>query len=104
LLATHAPFAPALVVEALSVRTAHLDSGPKFTAYEAHGVQEYWILDPEHLYHRFFRREGELLVEFSAGAEMISSQAVPGFWLRRSWLNPEKLPAVSQCLAEIGLA
>jgi hypothetical protein len=47
--ATHAPFAPALVVEALSpttaARTADRAVGPKFAAYEEHGVEEYWILD-----------------------------------------------------------
>lgn len=34
LASTHAACAPTLVVEALSPRTAHLDSGPKFAAYE----------------------------------------------------------------------
>ena len=99
---THAPLAPVLVVEALSPRTADRDAGPKFAAYEAHGVQEYWILDPDHRYHRFYRREGELLIEFAAGQEIIQAQTVPGFWLRRSWLNPERLPPASECLKEIG--
>jgi len=97
----HAPFAPALVVEALSPWSADRDTGPKFAAYEEHGVQEYWILDPEHLAHRFYRREGELLVEFAGKEEIVHAQSVPGFWLRRSWLNPDKLPSVSSSLAEI---
>jgi hypothetical protein len=63
-------------------------------------VREYWVLDPETLAHRFYRREGELLVEFAAGAEKIEAQTIPGFWLRRAWLNPERLPEVSRCLAE----
>ncbi|PYM15101.1 MAG: hypothetical protein DME18_05100 [Verrucomicrobia bacterium] len=103
LLPTHAPFAPTLVVEALSPRSADVDTGPKFAAYEAHGVTEYWILDPDRLAHRFYRREGELLVEFAAGEEIIHAQSVPGFWLKRAWLDPEKLPPVAQCLAEIGV-
>jgi Uma2 family endonuclease len=102
LLPTYAPFAPTLVVEALSPWTAELDTGPKFAAYEEHGVREYWLLDPEHLAHRFYRREGELLVEFAAGAERVPAQTIPGFWLNRSWLNPERLPEVRQCLAEMG--
>mgnify|MGYP001615252788 FL=1 len=97
----HAPFAPTWVMEALSPGTADLDVGPKFAAYEEHGVQEYWIVDPEHLAHRFYRREGELLVEFAAGAEKIPSQAVPGFFVKRTWLNPEQLPEVGRCLAEL---
>src|SRR6266516_2517330 len=100
----HAPFAPTLVVEALSPWSADRDVGPKFAAYEEHGVQEYWVLDPEHLAHRFYRREGELLVEFASGADLIKAQTVPGFWLKRSWLNPDHLPEVAPCLAETASA
>jgi Uma2 family endonuclease len=101
LASTHAPFAPTLVIEALSPRTAHLDSGPKFTAYEEHGVAEYWILDPDHLAHQFYRREGEMLVPFAEEADLIRSQTVKGFWLKRAWLNPQKLPPVRVALAEL---
>lgn len=98
---THAPIAPTLVVEALSPETADRDLGPKFAAYEAYGVQEYWILDPEEQLHRFYRREGEMLVEQASGAEVIQAQTVPGFWLKRSWLDPDHLPAVQVCLTEL---
>jgi Uma2 family endonuclease len=98
---SHAPFAPTLVVEALSPYSDDRDTGPKFAAYEEHGVQEYWILDPETLAHRFYRREGEFLVEFAAGEPVIRAQTVPGFWLRREWLNPEALPPVARCFEEI---
>jgi hypothetical protein len=63
------PIAPTLVVEALSPWSADRDVGPKFAAYEEHGVQEYWVLDPEHLANRFYRREGELLVELPTSKE-----------------------------------
>jgi Uma2 family endonuclease len=102
--ATHIPFAPTLVIEALSPWSADRDTGPKFAAYERHGVREYWVLDPDHLMHRFYRREGELLVEFASGENVIRSQSVPGFWLQRSWLNPAALPPVSQCLRDISTA
>jgi Uma2 family endonuclease len=99
---THAAFAPTLVVEALSPATAARDRGAKFSAYELHGVQEYWILDPHQLDHRFYRRAGDMLVEFAAGAGRIDSVSLPGFWVKRAWLDPERLPAVRACLAEIG--
>jgi Uma2 family endonuclease len=98
---THAPFAPTMVVEALSPGTASNDVGDKFAAYELHGVQEYWILDPEHLAHRFYRRQGELLVEFGADEEIIHAVTLPGLWLKRSWLVPGKAPDVSACVKEM---
>jgi len=101
LLDTHAHFPPAFIVEALSPRTAQNDTGRKFAAYELHGVQEYWILDPEQLQHRFYCRVGDMLGEIGAGMERIESASVPGFWVKRVWLNPARLPPVSKCLADI---
>ena len=101
LAATHAPFSPTFVLEALSPATAENDTGRKFAAYELHGVQEYWILDPEKLDHHFYRREGDMLAEFAEGAERIQSASIVGFWVKRSWLNSEKPPTVRVCLAEI---
>jgi Uma2 family endonuclease len=98
---SHAPFAPALVVEALSPWSADRDVGPKFAAYEEHGVQEYWVLDPDTRAHRFYRRQGEELVEFAVGEPLIRAQAIPGFWVRREWLNADPLPAAAPCLEEV---
>ncbi|MBV9656723.1 MAG: Uma2 family endonuclease [Verrucomicrobia bacterium] len=100
---THAPFAPLWVAEALSPRTARRDIGAKFTAYEAHGVREYWVLDPQTLAHRFYARDGggEIFVEFAQGEEIIRSREIRGFFVRRAWLDPERLPKVGDCLAEI---
>ena len=83
--------APDLVVEVLSPRTAARDTGPKFAAYERHGVTEYWVLDPQTLAHRFYRRAGDELVEYAQGAAKIESRAVPGFFVMREWLDPERL-------------
>jgi len=98
---THATFAPTFVVEVLSVSTAHIDTGRKFAAYEQHGVQEYWILDPIKNRHHFYRRDGELLTEFAVQQERVESASIPGFWIRREWLNSTQLPMVSACLEEI---
>lgn len=38
--------APDFVVEILSKSTASIDKGIKKQDYAAHGVQEYWIIDP----------------------------------------------------------
>src|SRR5204863_6273910 len=101
LLPTYVPFAPTFVIEALSPSTAINDTRRKFAAYEFHGVKEYWILDPQDLEHRFYRRQGDVLTEFGAGAERIESVSINGFWIKRAWLNPSKLSSVRSCLAEI---
>ena len=98
---THVEGAPDLVVEALSPRTAERDVGPKFAEYEQHGVQEYWVIDPETLAHRSYRGEGEELVEYVHREERIPSQVVRGFFVLRSWLNPETLPKLETALAAL---
>lgn len=95
---THARFAPGLAVEVLSPATAKRDVGPKFSAYEEHGLEEYWILDPHDLEHRFYAREGEFLVEFGRGEERIASRRCAGFFVERRWLDPDALPPVLPCL------
>lgn len=101
LLATHVPFAPTFIVEVLSPSTADNDRQRKFAAYELHGVQEYWILDPDGLDHRFYRRAGDMLAEFASGAARIECASIPGFAVRRDWLNPDRLPRVAGCLAKL---
>ena len=99
--ATFASEAPALAVEALSEWSAERDVGQKFAEYERAGVREYWVLDPETLAHRFYRRQGEILVEFAAGEPVIRSEVVPGFWMERAWLDPARLPKVMEALSRI---
>lgn len=49
---THVDGPPDLVVEILSTSTRHRDLGEKLAVYEAAGVLEYWLADPQN--HRFF--------------------------------------------------
>jgi len=97
----HIPVAPTFVLEALSPATVQNDTRRKFSAYELHGVQEYWILDPQKLAHRFYRRAGDMFVEYPKDATRIDSASIPGFWVKRAWLQPDKPPAVRACLAEV---
>ena len=98
---THAPFAPTWVCEVLSPSSVKRDTEQKFAAYELHRVPEYWVLDPRKLVHRFYRLHVDVLEEYAEGADRIESMSIPGFWVKRAWLNPEKLPTVKSCLAEI---
>ena len=98
---THATFAPTLVVEALSPSTAARDVGVKFAAYERYGVHEYWVLDPTTQAHRFYALSGDIFVEFANGEEHIAARTIPGFFVKRSWLDPVEPPPVLACLREI---
>lgn len=101
---THIPVAPTWVAEILSPASAGDDVGRKFAKYEEYGVREYWVLDPRTLAHRFYLRQGEVLVEFGQEEPVIRSRVIPGFWARRAWLDPRNMPespTVSEALAEI---
>lgn len=72
--------APDLVVEILSKSTKSRDKGVKFKDYEAHGISEYWIIDPEkEKIWQYHLSDGKynLILEETDG--IIESIAVDGF-------------------------
>jgi Uma2 family endonuclease len=99
----HIPVAPTWVAEILSPTTALNDVGRKFAKYEEYGVKEYWVLDPKALAHRFYSRRDNLLLEFGQNEEIIRSGAIPGFWVKRSWLDRQLRvnPTVAEALAQL---
>ena len=100
---THIPVAPTWVAEILSASTALNDVGRKFAKYEEYGVKEYRVLDPKTLAHRFYSRRDNLLVEFGQNEETIRSRAIPGFWVKRIWLDRQLLAnaTVGEALAQL---
>ena len=74
--------APDMIVEVVSESTEHNDCGVKFDDYAAHGVQEYWIIDPETETLEQYRlpEDGDsyqLVIKAMTG--QVNSFAVPGF-------------------------
>lgn len=93
-----------LVVEIASPESAARDRGEKFYEYEAGGVPEYWLIDPQRAWADVYRLEGEhYRPAFSGNEGVCRSEAVPGFWLRIEWLWQERLPAVLDVLRELGV-
>jgi Uma2 family endonuclease len=72
--------APDLIAEVLSDETTKRDRGVKFTDYQAHGVQEYWIVDAErHSVEQYRLVNGwyELIVKSADGT--LQSAVLKGF-------------------------
>jgi Uma2 family endonuclease len=71
---------PDFVVEILSESTEARDRGIKFRDYEAHGVSEYWIIDPEEeSVEQYFLHEGRFKLHLKAQQGQIESRAIAGF-------------------------
>lgn len=72
--------APDFIVEILSPSTAARDRGVKFRDYQAHKIEEYWIIDPEshtvEQYH-LFGNEYQLILKSAVGD--IKSFVIDGF-------------------------
>lgn len=73
--------APDLIVEILSPSTEADDRGVKFEDYAAHGVTEYWIVDPEKQSVEQYLLEGDTyqLKHQAAGVEILFCQVIAGF-------------------------
>ena len=53
---TYLNSAPDMVIEILSRSTRSIDQGEKYREYEAAGVREYWLIDPDRSQAAFHRR------------------------------------------------
>jgi Uma2 family endonuclease len=72
--------APDFVVEVLSESTEANDRGIKFSDYAAHGVREYWIIDPaEESVEQYFLQDGAFKLHLKAQRGLIESRVVQGF-------------------------
>lgn len=95
--------APNLIVEILSPTTRAIDRGEKFPEYEAAGVPEYWMVDPDREYAEFWQLDetGAYRVAFAGSEGVYRSRELHGFWLRVEWLW--KQPPLSEVLQAWGV-
>ena len=71
--------APDFIVEILSPSTAAVDRGVKFEDYAAHGVEEYWLVDPtQGVMEQYLLQGGEYELVFKADSGLLRS-VVAGF-------------------------
>ena len=71
---------PDLICEVLSDTTAARDRGVKFKDYAAHGVAEYWIVDPEtEVLEQYVARDRVYDLRLKSGSGDVESTAIAGF-------------------------
>ncbi len=92
-----------IAVEIVSPESVDRDRKIKFAEYEAVGVTEYWLIEPERERAEFYRLDEKgiyRLVETSGG--IFRSQVLPEFFLRMEWLWQKDVPAIN-ALKELNL-
>jgi Uma2 family endonuclease len=93
---------PDFIAEVLSDTTAHRDRGVKFRDYAAHGVAEYWLVDPETgVIEQHENADGRYQLLRKPDTGTLRSRVVPGFEIPvRALFDPEEnLAALRQILA-----
>ncbi|GAB4579789.1 MAG: Uma2 family endonuclease [Anaerolineales bacterium] len=89
---------PDLIIEIVSDESVSRDFDEKFIEYQECGVPEYWIIDPRP------RRNRALFYQLGEDGEYVPvapvrgiyhSRAVPGFWLKVSWLWEQPDPLLT---------
>ncbi|MBI4504195.1 MAG: Uma2 family endonuclease [Chloroflexi bacterium] len=93
-----------LVVEIVSPESAARDRGEKLGEYEAGGVAEYWVVDPQHETLEVYRvgPSGRYETAFAGREGVYESPLLPGLRLDSGWLWAERLPVVD-ALRALGL-
>jgi Uma2 family endonuclease len=84
--------APDFVVEVLSESTERHDRETKFQDYSAHGIGEYWIVDPEkETIEQYILEDEDYSLAMKSNDGFIESQVVEGFRISIKAVFNEKL-------------
>ncbi len=89
-----------LAIEIVSPESAGRDRGEKFYEYEAGGVREYWIIDPQRKRAEWCRLQENGVYTLVAPDEggIYRSQVLEGLWMREEWLWQRPLPKLIDVL------
>lgn len=84
--------APDWIVEVLSRPTEKIDRGIKFMDYAAHGVQEYWIVDPQkESVEQYVLQNGEYELLQKTQEGVLKSTVIAGFEIPARAIFDEKV-------------
>jgi Uma2 family endonuclease len=90
-----------LVIEVVSPSGFRRDYIEKRDEYEALGVPEYWIIDPDNHEVSLFVMDGHRYRLVNSDAGMLRSTVLQGFWVREEWLweFPDEVETLQVILA-----
>jgi len=90
------------IIEIASAESLLRDRGEKYAEYEASGVREYWIVDPDAKRVDFFvlGDDGRFERAKQDDEGKYESAVLPGFWINVGWLWRSFLPSVRQVLKD----
>ena len=94
-----------LVIEIISPESVGRDRGDKLYEYEANGVVEYWLVDPQRRWAEFYLLDtdaGRYRLAFEGKTGRYQSEVIADFWFRVEWLWEEPLPAIDEIMLDIG--
>jgi Uma2 family endonuclease len=94
-----------MVVEIVSPESGPRDRGEKYYEYEAAGVHEYWLVDPDRQRAEFYRlnKQGRYELHAHDASGVYRSETIPGFWVKVEWFWQDPLPRVFDVLKELKL-
>jgi Uma2 family endonuclease len=75
----------------------------KFAEYEASGIPEYWLIDPDTQRVRLYRLRAGTYRRVRPKWSALYSTVIAGFYLRPQWLWQEPLPDTIELLRELGV-
>jgi Uma2 family endonuclease len=102
---SHLSEAADLVIEIVSPESVGRDRGEKFVEYEAAGVREYWLIDPDREQAEFYQLDeaGRYHLTTIDEADRFHSTILPNFWLQVNWLWQEPLPKILDVAQQLGV-
>jgi len=94
-----------LVIEVVSPESVMRDTQDKFEEYEAAGVEEYWIIDPNRRTANFygFDESGKYKMLPISIEGRFESRVIEELWIKIDWLWQEELPNLMEILKEWNL-
>ncbi len=91
-----------LVIEVISPESVMRDTQDKFEEYEAAGVEEYWIIDPNRRTANFYNLDenSKYKLRYPSPEDKFESRVIEGLWIQTEWLWQDELPNLMDILRE----